>query len=314
MKTRITELLKIEFPVLQGGMAWVSNASLAAAVSNAGGLGIIAAGNAPAEWVEEQIILAKKLTNKPFGVNVMLLSPFAEQVVEVVYRHKISVVTTGAGNPAKYINQLKENNTIVIPVIPSCAIARKVERSGADAVVAEGTESGGHVGELTTMALVPQVVDSVSIPVIAAGGIADGRGIAAAFSLGADGVQIGTRFICSTECTVSDEYKNLIIKARDRDTLLTGKFTGHPVRCIKSKFSRTLVKMESEGVTIEEFEKMGTGSLRKAVEGCVDEGTFMSGQISGLISQIKPCKEIIDELMSETSMTINKLYSLLRSN
>lgn len=307
MNTKITKLLNIEYPILQGGMAWVSNAVLAAAVSNAGGLGIIAAGNAPASWVSDQIQAIKKLTEKPFGVNVMLLSPFAEEVMEVVYQERVPVVTTGAGNPAKYIDRLKAIGSIVIPVIPSCSIAKKMEKSGADAVIAEGTESGGHVGELTTMVLVPQVVDTVSIPVIAAGGIADGRGIAAAFSLGAEGVQIGTRFICSTECTVSVEYKNMIIKAKDRDTILTGKITGHPVRCLKSNFSRTLMEYEKEGISVEEFEKLGTGSLRKAVEGDVKEGTFMSGQISGMINEIKPCKEIILTLMEQTEKVIESL-------
>lgn len=307
MNTKITKLLNIEYPVLQGGMAWVSNASLAAAVSNAGGLGIIAAGNAPASWVLEQIQEVRKMTDKPFGVNVMLLSPFAEEVMETVYQERVPVVTTGAGNPAKYIERLKSVGSIVIPVVPSCSIAKKMEKSGADAVIAEGTESGGHVGELTTMVLVPQVVSTVSIPVIAAGGIADGRGIAAAFSLGAEGVQIGTRFICSTECTVSEEYKKMIIKAKDRDTILTGRITGHPVRCLKSNFSRALMEYEKEGISIEEFEKLGTGSLRKAVEGDVNEGTFMSGQISGLINDIKPCREIILNLMEETSMVVKNL-------
>ncbi len=308
METKITKLLKIGYPILQGGMVWLSDAQLAAAVSNAGGLGIIAAGNAPPSWVLEQVLLIKKMTNKPFGVNVMLLSPYVDEVIKVLIQERVPVVTTGAGNPAKYIGQLKEVGTIVIPVIPSCATARKMEKSGADAIVAEGTESGGHVGEITTMALVPQVVDSVKIPVIAAGGIADGRGFIAALSLGAEGVQMGTRFICSTECSINLEYKKAVLKAKDRDTMVTGRFTGHPVRCLKSNFSRKLLKLEDNGMSIKEFEQLGTGSLRKAVEGNIKEGTFMSGQISGMINDIKPCGKIIIDLMDEAQTVLNNLY------
>ncbi|MCK5812371.1 MAG: enoyl-[acyl-carrier-protein] reductase FabK [Clostridiales bacterium] len=308
METRVTKLLQIEHPIIQGGMVWLSNAILAAAVSNAGGLGIIAAGHAPPSWVLEQVQLIKKMTNKPFGVNIMLLSPSVDEVIKIVIQERVPIVTTGAGNPSKYIEQLKAVGTIVIPVIPSCAIAKKVERSGADAIVAEGTESGGHIGELTTMALVPQVVDSVNIPVIAAGGIADGRGLVAALALGAEGVQMGTRFICSTECTVSDEYKEAVLKAKDRDTLVTGRFTGHPVRCIKSNFSRNLLKLEKDGITIKEFEKLGAGSLRKAVEGNVKEGTIMSGQISGLVKDIKPCQQITNDIMNETQTILDSLH------
>lgn len=286
---------------------WLSDAQLAAAVSNAGGLGIIAAGNAPPSWVLEQVQMIKRITNKPFGVNVMLLSPYVDEVIKVLIQERVPIVTTGAGNPAKYIEQLKEVGTIVIPVIPSCAIARKVEKSGADAIVAEGTESGGHVGEITTMALVPQVVDSVTIPVIAAGGIADGRGFAAALALGAEGIQMGTRFICSTECSVNLEYKKAVIKAKDRDTMVTGRFTGHPVRCLKSNFSRKLQNLEINGIAIKEFEQLGTGSLRKAVEGNVKEGTFMSGQISGMVKDIKPCRKIITDLMDEAQTVLDTL-------
>jgi len=307
LKTKITQLLNIKFPIIQGGMAWVSEANLTAAVSNAGGLGIIAAGNAPANWVLEQIKLTRQKTNKPFGVNVMMLSPFVEQVMEVIYKEKVPVVTIGAGNPAKYVKKLKSAGIIVIPVVASCAIAKKMERRGVDAVIAEGMEAGGHIGKLTTMALVPQVVDTVSIPVIAAGGIADGRAIAASFSLGAEAVQIGTRFICSTECTVAEEYKKLVVKAKDRDTLITGKITGHPVRCLKSKFSRELLNKEKENITIEEFEKLGIGSLNKAVQGNINEGTFMAGQISGLIHDIMSCDNIIKQLMKETKQIINNL-------
>ncbi len=308
METRVTKLLQIEHPIMQGGMVWLSNAFLAAAVSNAGGLGIIAAGNAPSSWVLEQVQIIKKMTNKPFGVNIMLLSPYVDEVLKVVLQERVPIVTTGAGNPAKYIEHLKAVGTIVIPVIPSCAIAKKVERSGADAIIAEGTESGGHIGELTTMALVPKVVDSVDIPVIAAGGIADGRGFVAALALGAEGVQMGTRFICSTECSVADEYKKTVIKAKDRDTMVTGRFTGHPVRCIKSKFSRNLLKLEKDGITIKEFEKLGAGSLRKAVEGNVKEGTIMSGQISGLVNDVKSCQKIITDLMDESQTILNSLH------
>lgn len=298
MKTKICELLNIEYPIIQGGMAWVATAELAAAVSNAGGLGIIAAGNAPAQYVREQVRKAKTLTDKPFGVNVMLLSPFAGEVMEALCEEKVAVVTTGAGNPGKYIPSLKEAGIKVIPVVASVAIAKKMERDGADAVIAEGTESGGHIGELTTMALVPQVVDAVNIPVIAAGGIADSRGIVAALALGALGVQLGTRFLCSDECTAHENYKDAVAKASDRDAVVTGRSTGHPVRGIKNKLTREFDRLEKEGASREEIENLGAGALRNAVvDGDTQMGALMAGQSAGLVCDIKPCAQIIDELM-----------------
>ncbi len=298
MKTKICELLNIQYPIIQGGMAWVATAELAAAVSNAGGLGIIAAGNAPAQYVREQVRKAKTLTDKPFGVNVMLLSEFAGEVMEALCEEKVAVVTTGAGNPGKYIPSLKEAGIKVIPVVASVAIAKKMERDGADAVIAEGTESGGHIGELTTMALVPQVVDAVNIPVIAAGGIADSRGIVAALALGALGVQLGTRFLCSDECTAHENYKNAVAKASDRDAVVTGRSTGHPVRGIKNKLTREFDRLEKEGASREEIENLGAGALRNAVvDGDTQMGALMAGQSSGLVCDIKPCAKIIAELV-----------------
>lgn len=300
IQTRVCDLLGIEYPILQGGMAWVATAELAAAVSNAGGLGIIGAGNAPAEVVEKEIIKALELTTKPFGVNVMLLSPFVDQVMEVILKHRVRVVTTGAGNPGKYIGSLKEAGAKVIPVVPSTALAKRMQSVGADALIAEGTEAGGHIGELTTMCLVPQVVDAVEIPVIAAGGIADGRGLAAALALGAEGVQMGTRFVCSVECTAHANYKEALLKAGDRDAILTGRTTGHPVRCLKNKLTREFDRLERAGAAEEELEKLGAGRLREAVvEGNTHEGSVMSGQIAGLINDIKPVKEIIEGITKE---------------
>ena len=295
---RLCELLGIKHPIIQGGMAWVATAELAAAVSNGGGLGLIAAGNAPADWVREQIKLARTLTGKPFGVNVMLLSPFVDEVMEVICEEKVAVITTGAGNPGKYIEKLKSNGTKVIPVVPSVALAKRMESLGADAVVAEGTEAGGHIGELTTFVLIPQIADVVTIPVIAAGGIADSRGVNAAFALGADGVQVGTRFICSDECIAHENYKNAVIAAKDRDAVVCGRYTGHPVRQIKNKLTKELDKMEKENIPVEEFEKFGAGSLQKSViDGDAAMGSLMAGQIAGLIKEIKSCKDIIEEMM-----------------
>lgn len=308
MKTIITDILNIQYPIFQGGMAWVSTYHLAAAVSNAGGLGIIAAGGADGEFVRNQIKKIKELTDKPFGVNVMLLSPYAEDVIRAVIDENVPVVTTGAGNPGKYVERLKNAGTKIFPVVPSVALARRMEKEGVDGVIAEGTESGGHVGELTTMALVPQVVDSVSIPVIAAGGIADGRGMLAAFSLGAVGVQIGTRFVCSSECSVHENYKNAIIKAKDRDTVVTGRTIGAPVRGIKNKLTREFKKLEERKACREEFELFGLGALRKAASlGDSLNGSVMAGQISGMISDIKPCKQIIEEIMQEYNENLIKL-------
>ena len=295
----ICSLLGIKYPIIQGGMAWIADANLAAAVSEAGGLGLIAAGNAPGEYVREQIKKAKSMTKKPFGVNVMLLSPFADDVMKVVVEEKVAVVTTGAGNPGKYMASLKEAGIKVIPVVPSVALAKRMEKEGADAVIAEGTESGGHIGELTTMVLIPQVADAVEIPLIAAGGIADARGVKAAVALGACGVQVGTRFLCSEECTVHENYKQSVLNAKDRDAVVTGRTTGHPVRGLKNKLTRGFDKLEAEGASVEEIEAFGAGALRRAaVEGDVVNGAVMAGQSAGLVKEIKPCKDIIEELAS----------------
>lgn len=309
MKTRITEVLGIEYPIIQGGMAWVATYQLAAAVSNAGGLGLIGAGGAPASFVREQIQKAKELTDKPFGVNIMLMNPEADEIAKVIVDEGVKVVTTGAGNPAKYMEMWKAAGVKVIPVVASVALAKLMERGGADAVVAEGTESGGHIGSTTTMALVPQVADAVSIPVIAAGGIADGRGFAAAFMLGAEGVQIGTRFVVATESIVHEKYKAMLIKAKDIDSAVTGLSTGHPVRSIRNKMTKEYLKLEKEGADFMELEKMTLGSLRKAVvEGDVINGTVMAGQIAGLVKKEQPCKEIINEIMSQGMELLNKTF------
>ena len=300
MKTRLCELLGIEYPIIQGGMAWVATAELAAAVSNGGGIGLIAAGNAPADVVRAQIQKAKSLTDKPFGVNVMLLSPHAEDVAKVVVEEGIKVVTTGAGNPEKYMEMWKAAGIKVIPVVASVALARRMEKYGADAVVAEGMESGGHIGEQTTMTLVPQVADAVSIPVIAAGGIGDGRGIAAAFMLGAEAVQMGTRFVVAKESIVHENYKQRIIKAKDIDSTVTGRSHGHPVRGLRNQMTREYIKLEQEGKSFEELEYLTLGTLRKAVmEGDVNGGTVMAGQIAGMISKEQTCKEMIEEIMAQ---------------
>lgn len=294
MKTRLCELLGIEYPVIQGGMAWVATAELAAAVSNGGGLGIIAAGGAPAEVVREQIKKCREMTDKPFGVNVMLMSPFAEEVMKVVIEEKPAVVATGAGNPGKYIPDLKAEGIKIFPVIASVAMAKKMEKDGVDGVVAEGTESGGHIGEITTMCLVPQVVDAVNIPVIAAGGIADNRGAVAAFALGADGIQVGTRFICSEECIAHQNYKDAVLKAKDRDAVVTGRSTGAPVRALKNKLTREYAKLEAAGASKEEIENLGVGGLRRAfAEGDVQTGSLMAGQSAAMVNKIEPCADII---------------------
>lgn len=300
MKTEITELLGIEYPIIQGGMAWVGTNELAAAVSEAGGLGIIGSGGAPASWVKDQIQQVKQKTDKPFGVNVMLMNPEADAIAQVIVDEKVPVVTTGAGNPEKYMEMWKAAGVRVIPVVASVALAKRMERTGADAVIAEGTESGGHIGETTTMALVPQVVDAVSIPVIAAGGIADGRGIAAAFMLGAKAVQMGTIFVASKESIVSDAYKNKVVKAKDIDTKVTGRSTGHPVRCIRNKQTQEYLRLESEGATLEELEHLTLGGLRKAVvDGDVINGSVMAGQIAGLVKEIRSCKDIVEGLNAQ---------------
>jgi enoyl-[acyl-carrier protein] reductase II len=301
MKTEITELLGIEYPIIQGGMAWVAEGHLAAAVSEAGGLGLIGAASAPAEWVREQIREVRKRTDKPFGVNIMLMSPYADEVAQVVAEEKVKVVTTGAGNPEKYMAMWKEAGVKVIPVVASVALAKRMERCGADALVAEGTESGGHIGETTTMVLVPQVVDAVQIPVIAAGGIADGRGIAAAFMLGARAVQMGTHFVVTEESQVHDNYKDMIIKAKDIDTRVTGRTTGHPVRALRNQMTREYLKKESEGASFEELEQMTLGGLRRAVvDGDVKTGSVMAGQSAGLVKERMSCQKLIQKLVAET--------------
>lgn len=296
MKTRLTEILGLKYPVIQGGMAWVAESHLASAVSKAGGLGLIAAASAPAEWVREQIREVRKHTNCPFGVNIMMISPNADDVAKIVVEENVPVVTTGAGTPEKYMTMWKEAGIKVIPVVASVAMAKRMERCGADAIVAEGTEAGGHIGENTTMVLVPQIVDSVQIPVIAAGGIADGRGVAAAFMLGAEGVQMGTRFVATNEAEVHENYKQCIIRAKDIDSRVTGRATGHPVRALRNKMTTEYIRLEKEGASFEELEHLTLGSLRKAVvDGDVKEGSVMAGQIA----DIKPCKEAIESIVSQ---------------
>ena len=307
MKTRITELLNIEYPIIQGGMAWVAEHNLAAAVSNAGGLGLIGAASAPAEVVREEIRKCKELTDKPFGVNVMLLNPNAEEVAQVIVEEGVKVVTTGAGNPAKFMEQWKNAGVKVIPVVASVAMAKLMERTGANAVVAEGMESGGHIGSTTTMALVPQVVDAVSIPVIAAGGIGDGRGFAASIMLGVEAVQIGTRFVVAKESIVHANYKQQVVKAKDIDSTVTGMSTGHPVRSLRNKMTKEYLKLEKEGADFMELEKLTLGSLRKAViEGDVVNGTLMAGQIAGLIKEEQSCKEIVQDIMGQAKALLQK--------
>ena len=306
MKTRVTALLGIEYPIIQGGMAWVAEHNLAAAVSEAGGLGLIGGANAPGEVVREEIRKARGLTDKPFGVNVMLMSPFADDVAKVVVEEGIKVVTTGAGNPGKYMEMWKNAGIKVIPVVASVALARMMEKGGADAVVAEGTESGGHIGDQTTMSLVPQVADAVSIPVIAAGGLADGRGLAAAFMLGAEAVQMGTRFVVAKESIVHQNYKDRIIKAKDIDSAVTGRSHGHPIRSLRNQMTREYLKMEQEGRPFEELEYLTMGTLRKAVmEGDVMHGTVMAGQIAGMVKKEQTCKEMISEMTAEAEKLLS---------
>lgn len=300
MYADICKVLGIKYPIIQGAMAWISDADLVAAVSNAGGLGVLATGHLDGEGCRQEIRRLKEMTDKPYAVNVMLLSPFVEQIVEVICEEKVPIVTTGAGSPGKYMKKFKEAGVKVIPVVPSVAMAKMMVKDGVDALIAEGTESGGHVGKTTTMALVPQVVDAVDVPVIAAGGIADGRGIAAAYMLGASGVQIGTRFLVAKECNVHPNYKAKIIKAKDIDTTTTGNSTGHPVRVIKNKMARAYEALEKKNASAEELEELGRGALKKAVvDGDVDNGSVMSGQIAGLVKKEQTCKEIIEEMYGE---------------
>lgn len=316
MKTRVTELLGIEQPIIQGAMAWIADARLAAAVSNAGGLGIIACGSAPLSWVREQVELARSLTDKPFGVNIMLMNPEAPELAELLAELKVPVITTGAGSPAAYIERWKEAGAKVVPVVASAALAKRMERMGADAVIAEGCEAGGHIGELTTMALTPAVCEAVSIPVITAGGVADGRGMVAAFALGAEGVQIGTRFLTAHECGIHDAYKQKVLAAKDSDTIVTGRDNGHPVRQLKNKFARNIRKMEGDrDVSLDEVEAALAGSLHRAVTGDVDEGSLMSGQVACLISDEKSAQEIVDDLMREAqSWSQKNLEAMAQSN
>lgn len=308
MKTRITELLQIEYPIIQGGMAWVAEHRLAAAVSNAGGLGIIGAASAPPEVVREEIRKCKELTDKPFGVNIMLLNPNADEVAAIVVEEGVRVVTTGAGNPAKYMDLWKRADVKVLPVVASVAMAKMMERAGADGVVAEGMESGGHIGQTTTMALVPQVADAVSVPVVAAGGIADGRGLAAAFMLGAEAVQMGTRFVAAKESIVHENYKHQILKAKDIDSVITGTSTGHPVRSLRNHMTREYLQLEKENADFMELEKLTLGSLRKAViDGDTVNGTLMAGQIAGLIREEKSCADIIQDIMRQAQQAVQRI-------
>ena len=307
METRITKLLGSKYPMIQGGMAWIAESTLASAVSNAGAVGLIAGGSAPIDYLREQIRICKEKTQNPFGVNIMLMSPNADDLAQLVIDEKVPMITTGAGNPGKYMAAWKEAGIKVVPVVPSVALARRMERSGADAIIAEGMESGGHIGQNTTMCLVPQVVDAVSVPVIAAGGIADGRGIAAAFMLGAEGVQVGTRFLATTECQIHENYKNLVLKAKDTDNAVTGVFSGSPCRGVKTKFTKKLLELEKKAAPPEDFESLTVGSLRKAVvDGNVEEGSFLCGLIAGMVHDVKPCAEVIQEMMGQAEKLLNR--------
>ena len=308
IKTAICDLFNIEYPIVLGAMAHIGTHEVVSAVSNAGGLGIIGTGNAEPDWVRGQIRSARKKTNKPFGVNILLMSPFAEQNIKVVLEEKVDVVTTGAGNPGIHIPRFKQAGVKIMPVVASVPLAMRLERAGVDAVVAEGMESGGDVGETTTMSLVPQVVSSVQIPVVAAGGIADGRGMAAAFALGAQGIQMGTRFVCSEECIAHPRYKDKILKARDRSTVVTGQSTGYPIRCIQNPLTRRFQEMEKGDATKEELDMIGTGAVyRGLIEGDLEDGSLLSGQIAGLINDIKPVKTIIEEIIAEAEEIITRL-------
>ena len=317
MNSKICQMLNIKYPILQGAMAWIADAKLAAAVSDAGGLGIIAAGNAPVDTVRAEIRKAKEQTDRSFGVNVMLLSPYVDDIVQLICDENVKVVTTGAGSPGKYMSAFKDKNIKVIPVVASVALAKRMEKTGADALIAEGMESGGHIGKLTTMALLPQVVDAVSIPVIGAGGIGDGRGMAAALMLGADGVQIGTRFLVAHECCVHSKYKAAILKAKDIDTTITGQLTGHPVRIIRNRLAREIEQAEAMAFSrgdeaMELFDNLTKGALKKAVvDGDVDYGSVMSGQIAGMVTKEESCKDIIESLMKECRKTVAAIEGIV---
>lgn len=307
MSYNLCDMLGIRYPIFQGAMARISDGNLAAAVSNAGGLGIIAGATAPVEYIRQEVRKAKELTKNPFGLNIMLLSENADDIARLVCEEGVKVVTTGAGLPGKYMDMWKEHGVLVIPVIPSVAMAKRMVRLGADAVVAEGTEAGGHVGELTTMALVPQIVDAVDVPVIAAGGIADGRGVAAAYMLGASGVQVGTRFLAAHECCIHENYKKKVINAKDIDTVVTGRPTGHPVRVLKNKLARQFMQLEKENAPTEEYDKLGAGALAKAVvEGDTDYGSIMAGQVAALVKKEQSCQEIITEMMDKAAKLLGE--------
>jgi enoyl-[acyl-carrier protein] reductase II len=313
LRTRLTELLGIKHPIIQGGMAWTATAELVAAVSNAGGIGIIGAGHMPTDILREEIRKAKALTDKPFGVNLMLLTPHIDDIVEMVIDEKIHAVTTGAGNPGKYMAGLKDAGIKVMCVVPSVALAKRMESIGADAVIGEGMEAGGHIGELTTMVLTPQLADAVSIPVVAAGGIADGRGVAAAFALGAEGVQVGTRFMCAEECTIHPDVKAEVLKARDRDTMVTGRSTGHPVRVLKNKLAREIERLDKENRP-EEIEALGSGKLALAMrQGDIQMGSLMAGQIAAMVCEIEPAAKIVDSMIAEAESVMGKLGTLPES-
>lgn len=305
---RLCEILGIKYPVIQGGMAWVATAELAAAVSNGGGLGLIAAGGAPADVVREQIRKCRELTDKPFGVNVMLMNPFADDIMNMLMEEKPAVVATGAGNPAKYMEGLKAAGIKVLPVIASVAMAKKMEKLGADAIIAEGTEAGGHIGEITTMCLTPQIVDAVEVPVVCAGGIADARGAVAAFALGAEGIQVGTRFICSDECLAHENYKNAVLKAKDRDAVVTGRSTGAPVRALKNGLTREYDKLEKANASFDEIEALGVGGLRRAFqEGDVKMGSLMAGQSAAMVTKIEPCADIVKSYFEDIEAIMSKI-------
>lgn len=305
---RVTDLLGINYPIIQGGMAWIADAQLAAAVSNAGGLGIIAAGNMQPEDLRKEIFKVRNLTDKPWGVNVFFISPYLEQIIDVIIEEKVPVITTGAGNPGKYISRLKKNGTKVMPVVSSVVLAKRLERTGVDAIIAEGMEAGGHIGDITTMALVPQVADAVSIPVIAAGGIADGRGMLAAFALGAQAVQIGTLFICSDECRVHPKYKAAITKAKDRSTVITGASMGHPVRVIQNKLTKEMERLESLNADPDEIGRIGSGKLKlAAIDGDIEHGSVMAGQVAAMVNKVRPMEEIIKMLVDGMASSLEEL-------
>ncbi len=311
LRTPVCDILGIEYPIIQGGMAWLGTYELVSAVSEAGGLGTIGSGNAPGEWVRQQIRATRDRTRKPFAVNVLMVSPFVKEVIDTVVEEKVPVVAFGAGQPGIFFPRLKEAGIRIMPVVSAVALARRLQRSGADVIVAEGMESGGHIGETTTMALVPQVVSAVQIPVIAAGGIADGRGLAAALALGAQGIQMGTRFICSTECIAHPRFKEKVTRAGDRDTIITGRATGHPVRCLENKLARQFVELEKNNAPVEEFEKLGVGKMPLGViQGDLEGGSLMAGQICGLVSEVTSAREIILKTMSEAEEAIARMAAL----